>query len=142
MIDFFSIFLIFYNNQKILCLPSIHQFERTGTNLDHPIYHSLIFNKCPDRLIATIKPNHTSYRIFHCSEFVQNSLSWFLIISYASLLIQGIGLLSSSSNSCFLFAQILEYFVMQSRHIISYQFKTRIDIIAKLYQIASFKRHV
>ena len=24
------------NNQKILCLPSIYQFERTGTNLDHP----------------------------------------------------------------------------------------------------------
>ena len=35
------IFLLFYNaldlnNQKILCLPSIYQFERTGTNLDHP----------------------------------------------------------------------------------------------------------
>ena len=33
--------LLFYNaldlnNQKILCLPSIYQFERTGTNLDHP----------------------------------------------------------------------------------------------------------
>ena len=35
-------FLLFYNdldlnNQKILWLPSIYQFERTGTNLDHPI---------------------------------------------------------------------------------------------------------
>ena len=35
------IFLLFYNaldlnNQKILCLPSIYQFERTGTNLNHP----------------------------------------------------------------------------------------------------------
>ena len=38
-----EIFLLFYNdlglnNQKILCLPSIYQFERTGTNLDHPSY--------------------------------------------------------------------------------------------------------
>ena len=35
------IFLLFYNaldlnNQKILCLPSIYEFERTGTNLNHP----------------------------------------------------------------------------------------------------------
>ena len=33
--------LLFYNdldlnNQKILCLTSIYQFERTGTNLNHP----------------------------------------------------------------------------------------------------------
>ena len=35
------IFLLFYNaldlnNQKILCLPSIFQFDRTGTNLNCP----------------------------------------------------------------------------------------------------------
>ena len=33
--------MLFYNaldlnNQKMLCLSSIYQFERTGTNLDHP----------------------------------------------------------------------------------------------------------
>jgi hypothetical protein len=36
-------FLLFYNaldlnNQKILCLPSIYQFDRTGTNLNHPTF--------------------------------------------------------------------------------------------------------
>ena len=36
----FYLFLLFYNdldlnNQKILWLPSIYQFERTGTNLNH-----------------------------------------------------------------------------------------------------------
>jgi hypothetical protein len=35
------VFLLFYNaldlnNQKILWLPSIYEFERTGTNLNHP----------------------------------------------------------------------------------------------------------
>ena len=40
------IFLLFYNdlylnNQKILWLPSIYQFERTGTNVDHPSLHTL-----------------------------------------------------------------------------------------------------
>ena len=39
-------FLLFYNpldlnNQKILWLPSIYEFERTGTNLNHPIDHLL-----------------------------------------------------------------------------------------------------
>jgi hypothetical protein len=29
------------NNQKILCLPSIYQFERTGTNLDHPMENTV-----------------------------------------------------------------------------------------------------
>ena len=34
-------FLLFYNdldlnNQKVLCLPSIYQFERTGINWNHP----------------------------------------------------------------------------------------------------------
>ena len=34
-------FLLFYNaldldNQKMLCLPSIYEFERTGTTLNHP----------------------------------------------------------------------------------------------------------
>ena len=38
------IFLLFYidldlHNQKMLCLPSIYQFERTGTNLNHPRLH-------------------------------------------------------------------------------------------------------
>ena len=30
------------NNQKILCLPSTYEFERTGTNLNHPTPH-LVF---------------------------------------------------------------------------------------------------
>ena len=43
--------MLFYNdldlnNQKILWLPSIYQFERTGTNLDHPSAHGqIMFNK-------------------------------------------------------------------------------------------------
>ena len=45
MVEMFY-FLLFYNaldlnNQKILCLPSIYQFERTGTNLDHPKLHTM-----------------------------------------------------------------------------------------------------
>jgi hypothetical protein len=41
MVEMFYFVLLFYsvldlNNQKILCLPSIFQFERTGTNLNHP----------------------------------------------------------------------------------------------------------
>ena len=32
------------NNQKILCLPSIYQFERTGTNLNHPTVHSKLWS--------------------------------------------------------------------------------------------------
>jgi hypothetical protein len=39
-------FLLFYNvldlnNQKILWLPSIFQFERTETNLNHPMQYAL-----------------------------------------------------------------------------------------------------
>ena len=47
MNEMFLIFLLFYNdldlnNQKILCLPSIFQFERTVHNLNHP--NVLIWN--------------------------------------------------------------------------------------------------
>ena len=54
------IFLLFYNaldlnNQKILWLPSIYQFERTATNLNHPIctrYHLRIFQQLPHQIAA------------------------------------------------------------------------------------------
>ena len=41
MVEMFLFFLLFYNalilnNQKILWLPSIFQFERTVTDLNHP----------------------------------------------------------------------------------------------------------
>ena len=37
-LGYFCIFdnVLDLNNQNILCLPSIFQFERTGTNLNHP----------------------------------------------------------------------------------------------------------
>ena len=46
MVEKFSLFFLFYNaldlnNQKKLCLPSIYQFERTETNLDHPTVKQL-----------------------------------------------------------------------------------------------------
>ena len=46
-------FLLFYNaldlnNQKILCLPSIYEFERTGTNLNHPSIHTW-----PERILRS-----------------------------------------------------------------------------------------
>jgi hypothetical protein len=34
------------NDQKILCLPSIYQFERTGTNLNHPSVGRNFVEKC------------------------------------------------------------------------------------------------
>ena len=41
MVEMFYFFAFLYNaldlnNQKILCLPSIYQFDRTETNLKHP----------------------------------------------------------------------------------------------------------
>ena len=44
MNEMFYFFLLFYydldlNNEKILCLPSIFQFERTVHNLSHPNEH-------------------------------------------------------------------------------------------------------
>ena len=53
------IFLLFYNaldlnNQKILCLPSIYEFERTGTNLNHPTYEAA---RC------FVKPKNTAAKL-------------------------------------------------------------------------------
>ena len=50
MKEIFNFFLLFYNdldlnNQEILWPPSIYQFERAGTNLDHPRLHLQLFQK-------------------------------------------------------------------------------------------------
>ena len=70
MDEMFYFFLLFYNvldlnNQKILWLPSIYQFERTGTNLNHPnvhfcIVHTHLLKMC----LCYILPTMYAYFLF------------------------------------------------------------------------------
>jgi hypothetical protein len=55
---FFAFFNVLdLNNQKILWLPSIYQFERTGTNLNHPnVYsHQFVIRPYPARDLIFVK---------------------------------------------------------------------------------------
>ena len=58
----------------------------------------------------------------------------FLTASYASLAVLGIAFRQEQVVE---FAQILEYFIMYSSCIISYQFETSLDMFVELYQIVS-----
>ena len=78
MNDFFLIFLIFYNdldlnNQKILCLPSIYEFERTGTNLNHP--NTSLEGELKPIQIRILEISKTNPRLFDlfCQNFLNNS---------------------------------------------------------------------
>ena len=68
MDEIFYFFLVFYNvldlnNQKLLWLPSIYQFEKTGTNLNHPntdfidLFKELLLRNFTMRSTMTIKWN-------------------------------------------------------------------------------------
>ena len=58
MVEMFLFSLLFYNaldlnNQKILCLPSICQFERIVTDLNHPNLQ-VLFRHCIVNIIAKL----------------------------------------------------------------------------------------
>ena len=61
---------------------------------------------------------------------MQLSGSVFLTASYASLPVQGIAFRQEQVVE---FAQILEYFVMYFSRIISYQFKTSLDMFVEYF---------
>ena len=63
---------------------------------------------------------------------IQRNFRWFLTASYASLAVQGIAFRQEQVVE---FAQILEYFVMYFSRIISYQFKTSLDMFVWLLKV-------